>query len=103
MLRLRSALIKTLLTCFVLLPVVVWGQAPSGDVVITVNTTWPIANYAVTSLTVQSGAVLTIGGGSVVTVTNGITVTGNSSILLQSANNTAQVNGSWQGAGVTLQ
>ncbi len=71
----------------------VLAQTPSGDVVISADTTWPSANYALTSLRVQSGAVLTVGGGSVVTVTNGIVVTGGSSVVLQSANNTAQVNG----------
>ena len=78
------------------------GQTPTGNVVITTNTSWAGATYNLTSLTVQGGAVLTVGGGSTVTVTSGITVTGNSSIILQSINNTVQVNGAWVGAGVTL-
>ena len=103
MFRLRSAVANTLLICLaLLLPVAVAAQGPTGDVIISTNTSWPTANYNVTSLTVQSGAALTIGGGSTITVTGGITVTGNSTILLQATNTTAQVNGTWQGAGVTL-
>src|ERR1017187_6689650 len=104
MFRLRSAVANTLLICLaLLLPVAVAAQGPTGDVIISTNTSWPTANYNVTSLTVQSGAALAIGGGSSVTVANGITVSGNSSIVLQATNTTAQVNGTWQGAGVTLQ
>src|ERR1019366_7943565 len=104
MFRLRSAVANTLLICLaLLLPVVVAAQGLTGDVIISTNTSWPTANYNVTSLTVQSGAALTIGGGSSVTVTNAITVSGNSSIVLQATNTTAQVNGTWQGAGVTVQ
>jgi hypothetical protein len=51
---------------------------------------------------VQNGAVLTVGGASTLTVANGVTVTGNSSIVMQSKNNTAKVNGAWAGVGVTL-
>src|ERR1019366_2473445 len=36
-------------------------------------------------------------------VSNGILVGGNSSIVLQSINNSAQVNGVWAGVGVTVQ
>jgi len=62
------------------------------------------ANSTVTynSITIRNGAVMTIGGGSTVNVTAGILVTANSSIILQSINNSAQVNGTWQGTGVTL-
>jgi hypothetical protein len=62
------------------------------------------ANSTVTynSITVRNGAVMTIGGGSTVNVTAGVLVTANSSIILQSINNSAQVNGTWQGTGVTL-
>jgi RHS repeat-associated protein len=64
---------------------------------------WPTANYSVASLTVQSGAVLTIGGGSTVTVASGLVVAGNSSVVLQSINNSGKVNGVYAGAGVTIQ
>jgi hypothetical protein len=76
--------------------------AQSGDVVINSNTTWTAGNIQINSLTVNTGATLTVGGGSTITVALGITVTGNSNIVLQSANNAAQVNGTWQGAGVTI-
>ncbi len=103
--RLRSAFVTSLQFALAVfcMSTAVLAQAPSGDVVISANTTWPTTSYSVTSLTVQSGAVLTVGGGSTVTVANGITVSGNSSIVLQSINNTAQVNSVWAGAGVTLQ
>ena len=45
---------------------------------------------------------MTVGGGSTVNVTAGVLVTANSSIILQSINTAAQVNGTWQGTGVTL-
>ncbi len=79
------------------------AQAQTGDVVVSSSTSWPAGTYSLTSLTVQGGAVLSIGGGSTVTVANGVSVTGSSSIVLQGANNTAQVNSTWQGVGVTLQ
>ena len=102
--RLRSALAQVLsIVVVMMLPAVLAGQTPSGDVVVSSNTTWATGTYNVTSLTVNGGAVLTIGGGSTVTATNAIAVAGNSSIVLQSINNTAQVSGTWQGVGVTLQ
>jgi len=45
---------------------------------------------------------LTIGGGSAIAVTNTVTVTGNSTLLLQGVNTSAQVSGQWQGQGVTI-
>ena len=78
------------------------AQAPSGNVVISSNTTWASGSYQITSVTVQSGATLTVGGGSTVTVTGALVVTGNSKVVLQSINNAAQVNGTWQGTGVTV-
>ncbi|MEO6924813.1 MAG: hypothetical protein ABI142_13380, partial [Bryocella sp.] len=105
MFRLRSACAAVLhfvLAVFVLSSGLL-AQTPTGDVVISANTAWPSASYSVTSLTVQSGAVLTVGGGSTVTVTNGITVMGNSSIVLQGKDNTGKVNGAYVGVGVTLQ
>ena len=45
---------------------------------------------------------MTIGGGSAIAVTNTVTVTGNSTILLQSVNTSAQVSGQWLGQGVTI-
>jgi hypothetical protein len=77
-------------------------MAQTGNVVISTNTTYPTGTYNLTSLSVMNGATLTIGGGSTVTVSGAVLVTANSNIVLQSINNAAQVNGSWQGAGVTL-
>ena len=54
------------------------------------------------SVTVANGGTLTIGGGATLNVANGIVVTGNSSIILEGVNNTAQVAGKWQGSGVTI-
>ncbi len=54
--------------------------AQTGDVVISANTTWPAGQYTLNSLTVTSGATLT----------------------LQGANTTAQVEGQWQGYGVSI-
>ncbi len=78
------------------------AQAPTGNVIISTSTTWPTGTYQVTTLTVNSGATLTVGGGSSITVSGAILVTASSNIVLQSINNTAQVNGKWQGAGVTI-
>lgn len=80
----------------------IYAQVPSGDVVITTTTAWPVGTYQIDSLTVESGATLTIAGGSSLQVTGGITVTGNSNIVLQGANTSAQVNGLWAGSGVTI-
>jgi RHS repeat-associated protein len=60
------------------------------------------SNVTYNSITVRNGAVMTVGGGSTVNVTAGVLVTANSSIILQSINNSAQVSGTWQGTGVTL-
>jgi RHS repeat-associated protein len=60
------------------------------------------SNLTYNQITVQNGAVLTIGGGSTVTVSGAVLVTANSSIVLQSINTTAQVNGVWAGTGVTI-
>ncbi len=76
--------------------------AQTGNVVISTNTTYPTGTYNLTSLTVENGATLTIGGGSTVTVSGAVLVTANSNIVLQSISNATQVNGTWQGAGVTL-
>ena len=54
--------------------------AQSGDVVISADTTWPADQYTLNSLTVTNGATLT----------------------LQGANTGAQVDGQWQGYGVTI-
>src|SRR5580698_232459 len=79
-----------------------FAQAQSGAVVVGASTTWAKGNYQLTSLTVNGGATLTVGGGSSVTVTGAVQVTGNSNIVLEAANNTGQVNGTWQGTGVTI-
>ncbi len=76
--------------------------AQTGNVVVSTNTTWATGSYNLTSLSVVSAATLTIGGGSTVTVSGAVLVTANSNLVLQSINNTAQVNGTWQGVGVTL-
>ncbi len=78
-------------------------SAQNGNLDIYQNFNIP-ANTAVTynQITVRNGAVLTVGGGSTVSVTGAVLVTGSSSIVLQSINNTAQVNGTWQGAGSVL-
>jgi hypothetical protein len=76
--------------------------AQTGNVVISTNTTWATGTYNLTSLSVVNGAMLTIGGGSTVTVSGAVLVTANSNVVLQSINNAAQVNNTWQGAGVTL-
>ena len=67
------------------------AQAPSGNVVISSNTTWASGTYQVTSLTVQGGATLTIGGGSTVN-TGQLIVTGNSTIVVQTSNITGPIN-----------
>ena len=54
------------------------------------------------STNVTNAGRLTIGGGSALAVTNAVTATGNSTILLQGMNGSAQVNGQWQGQGVSL-
>jgi hypothetical protein len=59
------------------------------------------SNITYNSITVQNAATLTVGGGSTITVTGSILVTGNSSMVLQSINNAAQVSGTWQGVGVS--
>ena len=87
---------------FLVLTTGVFAQAPTGDVVISSNTVWATGNYQLNSLTVNGGATLTVGGGSTITVAAGVTVTASSAIVLQSVNNAAQVSGSWQGTGVTM-
>jgi RHS repeat-associated protein len=77
--------------------------APPGPIYLNQDTTFPSgSNITLPGLTITNGAVLTVGGGSTLTVTGALVVTGNSSLVLQSVNNSAQVNGTWQGAGVTL-
>ncbi len=56
------------------------AHAQTGDVVISSDATWPAGQYNVNSLTVTNGATLT----------------------LQGANTTGQVDGQWQGYGVTI-
>ena len=76
--------------------------AQSGNVVVSINTTWATGTYNLTSLSIVNGATLTIGGGSTVTVSGAVVVTADSNVVLQSINNAAQVSGTWQGMGVTL-
>ncbi|HEX3744765.1 MAG TPA: RHS repeat-associated core domain-containing protein [Bryobacteraceae bacterium] len=100
LLRARTSILL-LLVVLSALPVIPFTP-PTGDVVISSNTSWAAGTYSLTSLTVNSGAVLTIGGGSTVTVTAGVTVTANSSIVLAGANTNAKVSGAWAGIGVTM-
>jgi hypothetical protein len=60
------------------------------------------ASASYTNVTVYNGATLALGGGSTITVTSLLRVTGNATLLVQSKNNTAQVGGTWQGAGATI-
>ena len=98
----RTSVLFTLLFLFFALAIRSVAQSPSGNVVVSTNTTWAQGNYQVSSLTINSGATLTVGGGSMVSVTGAIVVTANSNLVLQAINNTAQVNGTWQGAGVSI-
>ena len=79
------------------------GGANPDPIVLSQNSTLPAGtNLTFKDLTISNGATFTVGGGSTVTVTGALVVTGNSKVVLQSINNTAQVNGTWQGVGVTL-
>ena len=53
-------------------------------------------------LHVDEASTVTIAGGATLAVTNTITVTGNSTVLCQGKNTTAQVGGEWVGEGVTI-
>jgi len=90
------------LLCVIVAFLISLGPALVAQTVITTNTTWATGTYNLTSLSVLNGATLTIGGGSTVTVSGAVLVTANSNIVLQSINNAAQVNNTWQGVGVTL-
>jgi RHS repeat-associated protein len=77
--------------------------APPGPIYLNQDTTFPAgSNITFPGLTIANGATLTLGGGSTLTVTGALVVTGNSSLVLQSVSNSAQVNGTWQGAGATV-
>jgi hypothetical protein len=58
------------------------------------------SNASYNAVTVQPGVALTIGGGSLVAIAGTFTVSG--TVQVQSINNMAEVGGSWQGAGVTI-
>ena len=97
----RSIATKMLFTCLIVfLAQNAFGQ--TGDVIISSNLSWTAGSYQLKSLTVQNGATLTVAGGSTLTVSGAVVVTGNSNIVLQGANTSAQVNGVWVGAGVTV-
>jgi RHS repeat-associated protein len=66
------------------------------------NSTITVNDITVTGDSVAAGSVFKIGGGSTVNVTGKILVSGNSTILLQGKNTTAQINGTWAGTGVTI-
>ena len=53
-------------------------------------------------VTVSNGAVFEIGGGTSLNITGNLTVTGNSTIIARGKNRSVQVDGLWQGAGVTI-
>jgi len=63
---------------------------------------YPDATATYNSIAVTNGATLTIGGGANVTLTTGLTVGGNSTVIVQAENNSALVNGHWQGVGATI-
>jgi hypothetical protein len=72
---------------------------------LTVSSGITFANDSVLNLTniiVNNGATLTVGGGSTINLTGTLTVTGNSQVVLQGKNATAQVNGQWVGSGVII-
>ncbi len=76
-------------------------SSPNDNLMVNQDLTIPAGTTAsYNSITVQPNAVLTIGGGSTVTVAGSVTVSG--TVLAQSINNAVQVNGTWQGSGVTL-
>ena len=78
------------------------ANAQSGDVVVTSTQTWPEGIYNLASLTVAKGATLTVEGGTSLNITGNLTVTGNSTIIARGKNRSVQVDGLWQGAGVTI-
>ena len=55
------------------------------------------------AITVSNGAPLTIGGNVSLTLTGALTITGNSTVYVQSKNNTGMVGGVWAGEGSTIQ
>ena len=99
---LTSVGLSLLVVPFAALTTAVSALAQSGDVVVNANATWASGSYQLNSLTVNNGATLTVGGGSSIVVTNTVTVTADSMIILESNNNSAQVNGAWAGAGVSI-
>ncbi len=54
------------------------------------------------AVTVDDGATLTLGGGTRLTVENDLIVTDHSTVFVQGTNRNGQVNGGWEGAGVTI-
>ncbi len=54
------------------------------------------------AITLANGAQLDLGGGTVLTVDGAFTLSGNSTVVCQSKNTTAQVNGQWAGVGVAI-
>ena len=55
-----------------------------------------------TDIAVSNGATFTIGGGTDITLSGTLAVNGNSTVIAQGKNTKAQIDGTWQGAGVTI-
>lgn len=54
------------------------------------------------AVTLDSGATLVLGGGTTLTIDNTLSVTESSTLSAQGKNTAAQVNGRWEGTGVTI-
>ncbi|NVN93010.1 MAG: hypothetical protein HXX11_20780, partial [Desulfuromonadales bacterium] len=54
------------------------------------------------NLAISNGALFSLAGGSTVTISNSLSVVGNSTLLLQGKNASTQVDGHWEGVGVTI-
>ena len=73
-----------------------------GDSNISTNTNWLEGEYSMNSLTVSNGATLTIDAASTISVTGTLHIEGNSKIVLKSKDAAGQIDGQWQGSGVTI-
>jgi YD repeat-containing protein len=79
-------------------------SAPNDNVTIYQNYVLPAgSNVQYNTFTVTNGALLTVGGGSTISITGGFLVTQNSTVVLEGANTGGQLNGTWAGAGDTIQ
>ena len=62
----------------------------------------PATTLSFGSVTVDNAATLTLGGVSTLDTSGNVLITGNSTLVLQGTNTTGQVDGQWQGVGVTI-